>query len=100
MSVLDRLRGRDPHSLAAPYALDALEPAERRRFERHLRRCTRCAAEVRALAEDAVRLAWSTAAPPPPALRDRVLTAVRTIPQEAPSQDDELLVRGAAQPAR
>ncbi|MGW4107623.1 RskA family anti-sigma factor, partial [Streptomyces sp. NPDC004976] len=51
------------HSLAAPYALDALEPAERVRFERHLRSCDRCTAEVRDLAEDAVRLAWSTAAP-------------------------------------
>ncbi|MHA5051678.1 anti-sigma factor [Streptomyces sp. SD15] len=83
MSALDRLLRRDLHSLAAPYALDALEPDERRRFERHLRGCPRCAAEVRALSEDAVRLAWSTAAPAPAALRERVLTAVRTTPQEA-----------------
>lgn len=83
MSVLDRLLGReDPHSLAAPYALDALGPGERHRFERHLARCGRCAAEVRALAEDAVRLAWSAAEPAPPGLRDRVLSAVRTTPQE------------------
>lgn len=84
MSVLDRLPRRgDLHSLAAPYALDALEPAERVRFERHLSTCRRCAAEVRVLAEDAVRLAWSTAAPAPPALRDRVLAAVRTTPQDS-----------------
>ncbi|MFE7812172.1 anti-sigma factor domain-containing protein [Streptomyces sp. NPDC057433] len=86
MSFLDRLLGRgnrgDLHSLAAPYALDALEPAERVRFERHLSTCRRCAAEVRVLAEDAVRLAWSTAAPAPPALRDRVMAAVRTTPQD------------------
>ena len=88
MSVFDRLprRGK-PHSLAAPYALDALEPAERIRFERHLTSCGRCAAEVRALAEDAVRLAWSTAAPAPAAMRDRVLAAVRTTPQEPAPQD-------------
>jgi anti-sigma-K factor RskA len=92
MSPVDALFGRlfgreDPHSLAAPYALDALEPDERRRFEKHLSRCDRCAGEVRALSEDAVRLAWSTSAPPPPALRDRVLAAVRTTPQEpAPAQ--------------
>ena len=62
MSLFDRLpRRADPHSLAAPYALDALEHAERVRFERHLDTCARCTAEVRALAEDAVRLAWSTA---------------------------------------
>ncbi|GGT18055.1 anti-sigma factor [Streptomyces chromofuscus] len=83
MSLLNRLRGRgDLHSLAAPYALDALEPGERARFEQHLAGCERCAREVRALSEDAVRLAWSTAAPAPSALRDRVLAAVRTTPQE------------------
>ncbi|WP_251092746.1 anti-sigma factor [Streptomyces sp. Caat 7-52] len=83
MSILGKLlRREDPHSLAAPYALDALEPAERRRFEKHLAGCDRCAAEVRDLAEDAVRLAWSAAAPAPAALRDRVLAAVRATPQE------------------
>ncbi|MGV9557999.1 anti-sigma factor [Streptomyces sp. NPDC003522] len=82
MNVLGLLRREDPHSLAAPYALDALEPGERRRFEKHLDGCDRCTAEVRALSEDAVRLAWSTAAPPPAAMRDRVLAAVRTTPQE------------------
>lgn len=89
MSLLDRLLRRgDLHSLAAPYALDALEPAERVRFEKHLRACDRCTAEVRELAEDAVRLAWSTAAPPPAAMRDRVLAAVRAIPQDpAPARE-------------
>ncbi|MEU0195400.1 anti-sigma factor [Streptomyces afghaniensis] len=79
-------RREDPHSLAAPYALDALEPPERVRFERHLRECGRCAAEVRALSEDAVRLAWSAAAPAPAALRDRVMAAVRTTPQDPAPQ--------------
>ncbi|MDQ0402913.1 anti-sigma factor [Streptomyces sp. NPDC000349] len=83
MSILGRLSRRgDLHSLAAPYALDALEGGERVRFERHLEGCDHCAAEVRALSEDAVRLAWSTAAPAPAALRERVLAAVRTTPQE------------------
>ena len=80
---LGRLTRRgDLHSLAAPYALDALEPGERRRFEKHLAGCGRCTAEVRELSEDAVRLAWSTAAPAPAALRERVLAAVRTTPQD------------------
>ncbi|MGW0914334.1 anti-sigma factor [Streptomyces sp. NPDC002784] len=70
------------HSLAAPYALDALERGERVRFEKHLTKCARCAAEVRTLSEDAVRLAWPTSAPPPAALRERVLAAVRTTAQE------------------
>lgn len=92
MSLFGRPSRRELHSLAAPYALDALEPHERARFEKHLKKCDRCTAEVRALSEDAVRLAWSTAAPAPLAMRDRVLAAVRTMPQEAPA-------RGAA-PAR
>ncbi|MEU3839985.1 anti-sigma factor [Streptomyces sp. NPDC028635] len=83
MSLFGRLvRRGDPHSLAAPYALDALDGAERTRFDKHLAGCARCAAEVRELAEDAVRLAWSAAAPAPPALRERVLAAVRATPQE------------------
>ncbi|MFF3613935.1 anti-sigma factor domain-containing protein [Streptomyces sp. NPDC002580] len=99
MSVLDRLLGRDLHSLAAPYALDALEGDERRRFERHLKGCQRCAEEVRSLTEDAVRLAWSTAAAPPAVLRERVLAAVRATPQE-PAVRDQPRTRTARQPAR
>ncbi|MGW6737342.1 anti-sigma factor [Streptomyces sp. NPDC055013] len=88
MSFVDRLlRREDLHSLAAPYALDALEPGERYRFEKHLRNCALCAAEVRTLSEDAVRLAWSTAAAPPAAMRDRVLAAVRTTPQESAGRE-------------
>ena len=83
MSILGIFRREDLHSLAAPYALDALEGDERRRFDKHLKTCERCSAEVRALTEDAVRLAWSTAAPPPAALRDRVLAAVQRTPQES-----------------
>ncbi|MFG2605201.1 anti-sigma factor domain-containing protein [Streptomyces sp. NPDC048514] len=89
MSMFGGLLGREGlHSLAAPYALDALDPGERRRFEKHLRGCDRCAGEVQTLAEDAVRLAWSTAAPAPAVLRDRVLAAVRSTPQEpAPARE-------------
>ncbi|MEV7073472.1 anti-sigma factor [Streptomyces sp. NPDC093990] len=91
-------RREDLHSLAAPYALDALEPAERARFERHLRKCDSCAAEVRALSEDAVRLAWSAAAPPPSAMRDRVLAAVRATPQESAARPEP--ARARPEPAR
>ncbi|WP_128375546.1 anti-sigma factor [Streptomyces cavernae] len=103
MTIRDHLwPGGDLHSLAAPYALDALEPQERARFERHLERCQSCAAEVRALSEDAVRLAWSTAAPPPPMMRDRVMAAVRNIPQEGalPAQEARWDYGGASEQAR
>ncbi|MDQ0937906.1 anti-sigma factor [Streptomyces turgidiscabies] len=87
MSVLGRLfRREDLHSLAAPYALDALEGDERRRFEKHLSGCDSCTIEVRLLSEDAVRLAWSTAAQPPFAMRERVLSAIRATPQESPGR--------------
>lgn len=72
------------HSLAVPYALDALAPRELRRFERHLPRCAPCLAQTRELAEGAVRLAGAAAMPAPPGLRERVLSAVRTTEQEPP----------------
>ncbi|NGO14635.1 anti-sigma factor [Streptomyces sp. HC44] len=99
MTVL--FRRRELHSLAAPYALDALEPGEHQRFEKHLKRCDSCAAEVRALREDAVRLAWNTAAPAPAAMRDRVLMAVRNTPQESATgalAGPQPHARAAAQP--
>lgn len=85
-----RFRLRRPvHSLAVPYALDALDaldPRELRRFERHLARCARCLAETKEMGEGAARLAGATATAPPPALRDRVLDAVRTTEQEPPQR--------------
>jgi anti-sigma-K factor RskA len=38
------------HEWAGAYALGALDPTDRRRFERHLADCARCATEIRALA--------------------------------------------------
>ncbi|MFJ8953535.1 anti-sigma factor domain-containing protein [Streptomyces sp. NPDC102381] len=75
------LWGPRAHSLAAPYALDALEHRERARFERHLTRCDSCADEVRALTESSVRLACSASVAPPAELRERVLTAVQVTAQ-------------------
>ncbi|MFD9906183.1 anti-sigma factor domain-containing protein [Streptomyces sp. NPDC059063] len=74
--------GRSVHSLAVPYALDALDPDETRRFERHLAGCARCTDEVRALAADTVRLARAASVPAPPDLRERILAAVHTTEQE------------------
>ncbi|MEU6767473.1 anti-sigma factor [Streptomyces sp. NPDC046853] len=94
-----RLRTRlGVHSLAVPYALDALAPRELRRFERHLPRCAPCLAQTRELAEGAVRLAGAAATPAPPGLRERVLTAVRTTEQEPPPRAP--VTRGAPPRAR
>jgi len=72
-------RRADLHTLAGPYALNALPPGDRARFERHLAACDACAQEVRGLQETAAQLAEAAAVPPPGRLRDRVLAeAART----------------------
>jgi Anti-sigma-K factor rskA len=76
---------QDLHTLAGPYALDALEPgAERDRFLRHLQRCQSCASEVRGFREVATALAFAVAVEPPPELRDRVMVAVARTRQQPP----------------
>src|SRR5215831_8516464 len=76
------------HSLAAPYAIDALDRgAEQDRFERHLNRCQDCTSEVRGFRETATRLGMTAAQQPPPEMRDRVMAAVART-QQAPAGDD------------
>jgi anti-sigma factor RsiW len=72
------------HELAGAYALDALDSAERKRFERHLRRCRACEREVRGFAQTATALAMATATEPPPGLRERVLAAAAVTRQAPP----------------
>jgi anti-sigma-K factor RskA len=63
---------------AAAYALGALTPAERGLFEVHLANCTLCAAEVRSFAPVVAELAMTIpSAAPSPAVRDRLLAAIR-----------------------
>ena len=84
-----RLLRHDLHALSGGYALDALDPgSERDRFTRHLSRCQSCAGEVRGFREVATAMAFAAATPPPPGLRDRVLTAAartRQLPPEVPA---------------
>lgn len=74
----------DLHTLAGPYALNALPPGDRARFERHLAACDACAQEVRGLQETAGRMAAAAAVPPPARLRDRVLAEAARTRQLAP----------------
>jgi anti-sigma factor RsiW len=68
----------DLHELVAAYALDALDDDEREAFERHLGTCERCPEELAGLRETAASLAYATpTAPPPPALRERILDQAR-----------------------
>jgi anti-sigma-K factor RskA len=66
------------HDLTAAYALDALDPDERREYEAHLARCERCRTELASLSEAATALAYGVDAPaPPPQLRERILERAR-----------------------
>jgi anti-sigma-K factor RskA len=82
----------DLHILTGAYALDALEDAERERFEHHLERCQPCSHEVRGLHETATGLALAVARTPPPQLRDRVMTAVARTRQTPPVIDQRPVV--------
>jgi anti-sigma-K factor RskA len=88
-----------PHSLAGPYALDALDPAERALFERHLGRCATCPAEVRGFAAVAASLGLAAAATPPPGLKGRVLADVEAL-DAARSADAEIAAVLSAADAR
>jgi len=79
---------QDLHSLAGPYALDALDSgAEQDRFERHLNRCQNCTSEVRGFRETATRLGMAATRQPPPEMRDRVMAAVART-RQVPAGDD------------
>jgi anti-sigma-K factor RskA len=76
----------DIHTLAGPYALDAVNDVERAAFARHIAECETCAMEVAELREVTARLADGTWSVPPPQLRDRVLAQVRRTRQMPPGR--------------
>jgi len=77
----------DLHTLTGAYALDAIDGAERDRFEHHLSRCQSCGNEVRGLQDTAARLGVAVARVPPPGLRSRVLSATASTRQLPPAAD-------------
>jgi anti-sigma-K factor RskA len=74
----------DPHTLAGAYALDALDGADRARFERHLSSCAACRQEARGLREATTRLADASVTRPPDGLRERVLATAAQTRQNQP----------------
>ncbi|WP_160573473.1 anti-sigma factor [Actinomadura physcomitrii] len=72
----------DVHTLAGAYALDSLGDGERAAFEEHLARCEPCAEEVGGLLATSAVLGRAVAAPPPPRLRERILTEIARTPQD------------------
>lgn len=75
----------EPHTLAGAYALDALDPIDSKRFERHLADCAACTEEVTELRETTARLGTATAVPPPPGMKDKVLAAAARTSQHQPA---------------
>ncbi|MFD6924589.1 anti-sigma factor domain-containing protein [Streptomyces sp. NPDC059944] len=77
----------DPHLLMGAYALDALDPAERTAFERHLGSCPVCTTEAEELRETAARLAAAATVRPRGEFRQDVLTRIegtRQVPAHLP----------------
>src|SRR5919108_3611466 len=69
------------HELTAGYALDALDPEERRTYEAHLPDCERCREELSSFWEVGGALAVASSGPTPsPDLRNRILAGARAEP--------------------
>jgi anti-sigma factor RsiW len=69
----------DVHELTAGYALDALDPAERARYEEHLATCEPCREELQGFWGVSGSLALAAGGPSPPAaLRRRILEQARS----------------------
>lgn len=82
--------------LAAGYALDALDPGDASRFERHLAHCARCQAALAAFGDVAASLGEvAPEASPRPELRDRIVLSVL----QAPGADIGDIGSRAAHPA-
>jgi anti-sigma factor RsiW len=70
------------HELTAAYALDALEPDERRDYEAHLRECESCQDELASFSGVTEALAVAASGPVPnPELRERILAGAKAEPQ-------------------
>ncbi|GAA2720840.1 anti-sigma factor [Actinocorallia aurantiaca] len=78
------MTAHDTHGLLAPYALDALDDLERRRFEHHLAECASCAEELRGLRETTAMLGLAASSRPPAALRTRVMDEIARTRQLPP----------------
>ena len=86
-------RQREEHTLAGPYAMDAISAPDRARFERHLAGCQECAREVSSLREATARLATATAVSPPAALKERVMAAAAATRQQPPAAERDPAAR-------
>ncbi|MGW1226029.1 anti-sigma factor [Streptomyces sp. NPDC002530] len=87
----------DTHTLAAAYALGALDDGERRAFDAHLRGCDACRQDASEFEATAARLAAAVAQPPPASAKAQVMAAVdsvRQLPPRVPAPAPGPPVRG------
>ncbi len=77
----------DLHSLAAAYALDALDLAERAEFEAHLATCEQCTADVAGFSDVAAALAESSSTAPPAHLKAAVMSQLGEVDQPELDRD-------------
>jgi len=80
---------REVHTLAGPYAMDAISVPDRASFERHLGRCEECAREIASLREATAVLGIAAAEPLPAGLRERVMAAAAMTRQQPPVDEAE-----------
>lgn len=72
----------DLHALVAPYALDAVDDLDRRRFDAHLLECESCTAQIAGFAAAAAALGSAQIQPPPIHLRSKILSTASAVPQD------------------
>ncbi|MEV7594976.1 anti-sigma factor [Streptomyces sp. NPDC090085] len=87
----------DAHTLAAAYALGALDPAEQEAFTAHLPHCEECRREAAEFEATAARLAVAASQPPPPEMRQHTLAAidgVRQLPPRLPATSSTTTLGG------
>lgn len=82
------------HTLAGPFAMDAVTAEERARFAAHLGECDQCRDDVREMREATARLGIAAAVRPRPELREQTIRAAFQLSQLAPEVPGE-----AASPA-
>ncbi|KAA6215763.1 anti-sigma factor [Streptomyces filamentosus] len=78
----------DAHTLAAAYALGALDDDERRAFDTHLQTCEACRQEAAEFEATTARLAAAVSQPPQAAVKAQVMAAVdgvRQLPPRVPA---------------
>lgn len=75
----------DVHHLAAAYTLDALDLREREAFEAHYEGCDVCRLDVLEFRDTMSKVASSLSAPPPTALKNKVLAEIAVTRQLSPN---------------